>query len=834
MASWQDLFKIFTYSFEPDPLSKESDPKKITGAGVTQPDAIPDIRQDGSYWGGGKGQIRLRDSNDFIDLSSISNRQSRYKEYERLRNVPEIEMAMTVFSDETCVTGDTKITTLVDGPKTIKWLTENKADKEFLVYCWNFKTEDFDLGWGFNPRKVKKAKIVKIILNNASFIRCTPEHRILLKTGQWIEAGNLKARDEIMAFYRLPVNKELNRRKNAQFPRIYTHRDGWKHEKHFIEDWNGIEQTEKTKKLHKLNRMVGSGLGLPAVAKYFQEGKDNLGYLMESNGYSITEIRHLGKKRDFHTVINVIDLGEEDVYDLSVKDHENFCTDSIVMHNCQKGENKHVCDLTLHNQAAKEDLEHLLFNRNMLNIDRKVWGWSKSLYCMGDLFLELIIDPNDPKAGIIGATELPAESVFRIETTKGKVVEFQQAKEGPDYESLTRAPITHATEAELQQSRALRFAPQQIVHMKIGDDRRTFYPYGQSLIEPARGPAHQLRLMEDSMVVYRLSRAPERRVYYIDVGGLSPFKAEALMDRLKDQLKKKKIVNNKGGAGASGVEERYYAPPVDEDIWVPTRPNTNTRIETLPGAQNLGEVDDSIYFRNKLFVALNFPKNYFSNEDQQATRISLSAQDVKFARMIERLQSHIEDGLWEIACRHLRLRGYPEEDYEDLIIKMTPPSDWRELSRAEIITNRMGNAGSLKSSQLMSDYDILTKWLKYDADETKEMLSRLKLQKMEDLKLNILAQNPALLGVGIPGKQDQKEIGAEAGGPVPEDLGQTTQPQEAPPSETPSTETPEEKPKGKSPTPLPDISPEDLKKYDLEIHSYNKEQDREEVDYSEQ
>jgi hypothetical protein len=88
----------------------------------------------------------------------------------------------------------------------------------------------------------------------------------------------------------------------------------------------------------------------------------------------------------------------------------------------------------------------------------------------------------------------------------------------------------------------------------------------------------------------------------------------------------------------------------------------------------LGEIDDTVYFRNKLFTALNFPKNYFNNEDTQSTRIALSAQDIKFARMIERLQSHMEDAFWDVCDRHLKLLGYPEETYEDLTIKMTPPS----------------------------------------------------------------------------------------------------------------------------------------------------------------
>jgi hypothetical protein len=178
----------------------------------------------------------------------------------------------------------------------------------------------------------------------------------------------------------------------------------------------------------------------------------------------------------------------------------------------------------------------------------------------------------------------------------------------------------------------------------------------------------------------------------------------------------------------------------------------------LPGAQNLGEIDDAVYFRNKLFTALNFPKNYFSNEDPTATRITLSAQDVKFARMIERLQGYMEDGMWEIAARHLRMRGFPEECYEDMTIKSTPPSDWRELSRAEVVTNRINNANSLKGAMLMSDYDILLRWMKYSEDEVQEMLARNKLQKLEELKLQVLAQNPQLLGVGTPG-QPESHVG---------------------------------------------------------------------------
>jgi hypothetical protein len=457
----------------------------------------------------------------------------------------------------------------------------------------------------------------------------------------------------------------------------------------------------------------------------------------------------------------------------------------------------------------------------------------------GDLFLEVVIDLENPKDGIYQLTELPPDSMFRIETTKARLIEFQQSKDGPDYQSLARAPVTTATEADLMQTTALRFTPEQIIHMKIGDDRKTFYPYGVSMVEAARGPAHQLRLMEDAMMVYRQTRAPERRVFYIDVGSLTPARAEAFMQQVKDQFRKKKVATGRGGGGtgASVVEERYAPPTADEDFWLPIRPNSNTRIDTLPGAQNLGEIDDALYFRNRLYVALNIPKNYFANEDPQSTRISLSAQDARFARVIERLQASFARGLMQICELHLAMMGVPEEDYEDLQIHMTPASNIQEQSKNEILTNRINNANSLKGSMIISDFDILTRFMHYTEDEAYEMLARQRIQKLEDFKLQVLAQNPQLLGIGVPGP-GETEMGAAAGGPSPmlgpDQMGmggmgaQPPMPQGNLPGMPPMPPPPKQ-----NTTALPEPDDEELTRYDLKIQNYELDQDEEEVDYSE-
>jgi hypothetical protein len=823
---WWDFYKLWTYQFEKGPIER-LDTAQVTGAGVVVPDAMPDLR--GDSFGVTQSQIRLYDSNDFIDLSTVTNRQARYKEYERLRSVAEVEMAMTVISDEACIHGDTKVATLFDGMRTISWLTERwkKDQSPFLVYCWDFEKEDYTLGWAYDPRVVKESETIKVLLDDGCSFTVTPDHRILTRDQEWVHAEDLEVGDELMPFYRLEPNRQINKLKTRQFPRIFTF-DGWKHERQFIEEWR--DGKGKYKKVSEANRLIAAGAPCRDVESIMKHSWKSVDSWIKQEGFCTKELKWLGKRKDRRRVVGILPGPKTKVYDLSVKKHQNFCTDSVVMHNCQRNEHGNVFKISVDNEQIKKELEFLCFNRKMLNLNRKAWQMVKKLCIFGDGFYELIADPDNPKEGVLKMQELPPDSMYKIVTTKGRVVEFQQSKEGPDYVALTRSQVSSATEQELMQSTSIRFAPSQVIHMYLGDDRRTFYPYGQSLMEPARGPAHQLRLMEDAMMVYRLTRSPERRVFYIDVGQLPPFKAEAFVDRMKDQFRKKKVQTGRG-TGANAVDERWHAPAADEDYWIPIRPNANTRIETLPGAQNLGEIDDALYFRNKLFTALNFPKNYLGNEDVGATRITLSAQDARFARMVERIQASVEDAILEICERHLEMRGFPAEAYEDLKVEMTPPSSWKELSEAEVMTNRINVVTTLKSSMLMSDYDLLTKYMKINEEEAQRIISRNKIQKLEDLKIQIVGQNPQLLGIGTPAAQSgEPEMGTESGGPVAnlEDQGGGEPTEETPPEQ-------EEMPQEKAPVAeLPDPSEEDIKKYDLGMQDYSRTIDSEEIDWSEE
>lgn len=830
---WSDIYKIFTFAFTKGPLDKQGDTSQLRGAGSQNPAFIPDVRNIGAYGGNSAGLIPLIESNDFIDLSTITNRTARYKEYLRLmQSMPEIDMVMTVLADEACVAGKTLIETLFHGQQRIDWLAKHKQGQKFPVYCYDFAKEDYTIGWAFDPRFVKRAKTITIVFDNGKEETVTEDHRVLLRNGNWIQAGSLTTDMQLMPFYRIKPNSNFSHIKHNQFPRIYSHKKGWIHERQFIDEWKANKEIEKFIDINMACRFIANGGTYENLAKKWGCTEDTARHRLEREGFCYKELHYLGKKEKTRNIIQIRSGPEIDVYDLSVEDHENFCTSNMVMHNCQKNSKDRIFEVKCKNKDVVEEVEYLLYNRKRLNLTpRKVWSASKHAFAMGDYFAECIIDPDNPQNGICKLNFLPPESMYRIETNKGILVEFQQSNEGPDYAALTRAPITKSTESELIQTNAVRFTPQQIMHIRIGEDKGMFYPYGKSLIEPARGVAHQLKLMEDSMIVYRLSRSPERRVFYIDTQELSPARAEAFMEKLKDQFRKKKTVSSRGGNGPNSVDEKFFIPPPDVDIFMPIRPNSASRIETLPGASNLGEIDDTLYFRNKVFVALNFPTNYFSNEDPSVTRITLSATNIKFARMVERLQSYIEDGYTEVAHRHLELVGFPEEYYEDLELKMTPPSEWKELSRAEIENNRMTAATSIKGAGLWSDFDIQTRIFKFSKEEAEEIVSRMKIQKMEDIKLQIIAQDASIVGVGQPGNADQPEIGAEPGGP-----GQMPQlPQEQPPEVNQKQEAIPANimPDAGQAKPLPVASEEDIVKYDLQIQDYQSDMDVENIDHSE-
>ena len=235
-------------------------------------------------------------------------------------------------------------------------------------------------------------------------------------------------------------------------------------------------------------------------------------------------------------------------------------------------------------------------------------------------------------------------------------------------------------------------------------------------------------MMEDAMMIYRLTRAPERRMFYVDTGNLPTSKAEMYIERLKEKFKKEKFYNSDKGT----VDARFNPMSMDEDYFIPTRNGKGTKIETLPGATNLGEIEDVRYYRDKLLAALKIPKDYIVEKEQSPERkANLSQLDVKFARTIHRVQINIEAGLENLAKRHLQLKGFPAALIKKLRIQLPEPSDMSSKRKLDIDEQKTRVIQAVQQLQLFSKEEIYREYYDMSDEEIRRMKAEVEKDQEE-------------------------------------------------------------------------------------------------------
>ena len=320
------------------------------------------------------------------------------------------------------------------------------------------------------------------------------------------------------------------------------------------------------------------------------------------------------------------------------------------------------------NREIKEIINTLMFT--VLNIEANLFGWSRGMCKYGDYYLYLDIDDS---LGITNVIPLPVREIERIEGTD---------KTNPNYIQY------FWTGAE--GNKGVTFENWQVCHFRvIGNDK--YVPNGTSVLEPSRRIWRQLTLLEDAMMAYRIVRSPERRVFYIDVGNISPEDVEGYIEQVKTQMKRNQIVDEDSGR----VDLRYNAMSVDEDYYIPIRgAASNTRIETLAGGQFTGDIDDVNYLRDKLFSALKIPKAYLAQSDAIEDKTTLSQKDIRFARTIQRLQRTVIAELEKMAIIHLYTLGYRDSDLTSFNITLNNPSKIAELQELEHLRTKFDIAGA--------------------------------------------------------------------------------------------------------------------------------------------
>ena len=314
-----------------------------------------------------------------------------------------------------------------------------------------------------------------------------------------------------------------------------------------------------------------------------------------------------------------------------------------------------------------------LFN-NTLDINTNLPMWTRNTAKYGDNFVFLKLDP---ERGVVGCLQLPNIEIERIEVgMKGRAT---SGYGGPTASNSEVRSLTFTWK-----NKQLEFNSWEIAHFRLlGDDRKL--PYGTSMLEKARRTWKQLVLAEDAMLVYRTSRAPERRVFKVFVGNMDDADIQPYVQRFAQQFKKDQVVDPQSG----NVDMRFNQMAVDQDYFVPVRdPSAPNPIETLPGAQNLSEIADIEYIQKKLLTALRIPKAFLGFEETVGDGRNLSLQDIRFARTINRIQKSMVAELNKIAIIHLFLLGF-EDELGAFQLSLTNPSKQADLLTIDVWKEKM-------------------------------------------------------------------------------------------------------------------------------------------------
>lgn len=380
------------------------------------------------------------------------------------------------------------------------------------------------------------------------------------------------------------------------------------------------------------------------------------------------------------------------------------------------------------NPKVQELLEELFIDT--LNIEFNLTAWVRNLVKYGDFFLFNDVSPDH---GVVNAFPIPVNEIER--------------EEGYDPEDPMAVRFRWVT----QGNQVLE--NWQISHFRLlGND--AFLPYGSSVLEPARRIWRQLILIEDAMLVYRVVRSPERRVFKIDVGNVPPEDIANYMEQVQTSLKRNQVVDSSTGR----VDLRYNPMSVDEDYYLPVRgSDTGTDISTLAGGANTTAIEDVEYIQKKLFAALKIPKAYLGYDEGLGAKATLSQEDVRFSRSIARIQRTVVSELNKLAVIHLYANGFDGEDLIDFKLSLSNPSTIAQQQKLELFRTRFEIAGQVPDGLVDREW-IRKNIFKMTDEEIKGIEEGRINDKLSDLDVeSVVSSNDAGAGVEMGGPPPQEE-----------------------------------------------------------------------------
>jgi hypothetical protein len=380
--------------------------------------------------------------------------------------------------------------------------------------------------------------------------------------------------------------------------------------------------------------------------------------------------------------------------------------------------------LTIHSKNTQiQEILHNLFY-DVLNVEFNMWPWIRNMVKYGDFFLFLDIDP---EFGIVNVLPLSVYETIRIEGQDPGNPFSVKFKIENDFLSLGKT----------------EFDNYEIAHFRLLSDTN-FLPYGKAMVEGGRRVWKQLQLMEDAMLIHRIMRAADKRKILIDIGNIPPAEIDTFMNRIMDRMKKTPLVDPATG----DYNLRYNMQNITEDFYLPVRgKDSGTDIQNLPGLQ-FNAIEDIEYLRNKLMAAFKVPKAFLGYEEDLSGKATLAAQDVRFARTIERIQRIMVSELTKIAIIHLYVQGFTDEDLIDFELSLTNPSIVYEQEKLNLWKEKIGVAESIMNSKMLSQEWIYHNILELSDDEIVEERTKIAedVKRMAQLEQSAQPQQPGATG----------------------------------------------------------------------------------------
>ena len=365
-----------------------------------------------------------------------------------------------------------------------------------------------------------------------------------------------------------------------------------------------------------------------------------------------------------------------------------------------KNEYGRVLEVKTNNEQIKSILENLFYD--IINVEFNLFPWVRNLVKYGDHFLHIEIAQ---ELGVVGIQPLSVYEITRVE-----------GYDPNNWQSVKFIHTPLATKSLYVAGQKTEYENYEIAHFRMLTDTN-YLPYGKSMLESARRLWKQISLMEDAMIIHRISRAPQKRVYKIDVGNIPTNEIDNYIQRIINKSKKTPLVNPDTGE----YNLKYNIQNLMEDFYLPVRGNdSGTSIENLEGLE-YAPIDDINYLKDKMFAALKIPKQHLGFLEDGNSKATLAAMDMRFAKTIERVQRIVTSELEKIAIIHLYSQGIEDETLADFELNLTIPYVIYEQSKVELWSAKVDLARTMGELKLISKEWMYKNVFNFSDDDIDEM-----------------------------------------------------------------------------------------------------------------